>query len=507
MCRPATCIVGLVAVLLNASVALCDVTETDAAYAGGAKNGTRVPASARLSRLDEDQRANARLSLEPLNGLATANRVGAAAVEDQWRLGSYKAAISALEQLEAAGAIFAPCVSWIEPIASDQPDYYQDVRIGGTRVDAEDVAIDYDRVTGNIFVAVSWSAAVEHTWTLNISTDGGANWAETFTFGEPSLIDMAVIGDYVYVAYSPTSTANEARMRRFLAFNGAEDTTYSVPQPYYHTVADVSPKTIVDIIAGANADNFNNRIYCGFIDSAHNIGFYWDEHLDGETFTDDSPTGVSAATGLDFHWNTNSMVEAYQWLSYLGTDNAIHTAAIEDYVWHNDIVEESYTGSPLRPRTRISAYGDKVFVVYSHQYTDGRGVRYQVSYNAGATWNGGSLYTPDASEPGADMPDISVRSGAGSAAVYNREDGSFDNAYYVTRPGYHSGAWKDPLTYNDYDVISGTENYIQWIGSGACVYSYAMVYFAEGGIPYFDLMTPRGFFCDGFESGGLVNWN
>jgi len=34
------------------------------------------------------------------------------------------------------------------------------------------------------------------------------------------------------------------------------------------------------------------------------------------------------------------------------------------------------------------------------------------------------------------------------------------------------------------------------------VSSYGMAYFDQDGpkSPYFDLMTPRGFFCDGFES-------
>ncbi len=30
---------------------------------------------------------------------------------------------------------------------------------------------------------------------------------------------------------------------------------------------------------------------------------------------------------------------------------------------------------------------------------------------------------------------------------------------------------------------------------------------AADGIPYFDITSPRGFFCDGFESGGTSAWN
>ena len=54
--------------------------------------------------------------------------------------------------------------------------------------------------------------------------------------------------------------------------------------------------------------------------------------------------------------------------------------------------------------------------------------------------------------------------------------------------------------------MSATETKIEWIGA-PCIGSHGMLYLAAEGIPYFDLSSPRGFFCDGFESGGTSAWN
>jgi len=96
----------------------------------------------------------------------------------------------------------------------------------------------------------------------------------------------------------------------------------------------------------------------------------------------------------------------------------------------------------------------------------------------------------------------------GSAGVYSREEGDFDNVYFKTRRDYASGEWTDPLGYNNHDVSSGSRSHIEWLGTDR-VMSYGMVYFAEDQghlVPYFDLMTPRAFFWDDFESGNLSEW-
>ena len=139
-------------------------------------------------------------------------------------------------------------------------------------------------------------------------------------------------------------------------------------------------------------------------------------------------------------------------------------------------------------------------------YTNGDGARYRVSYDNGVSWSSGDLYAPSPGDPSGWSPDVSLRSGFGSAGIYNREDGTIDNAYVRSRRGYAPGGWSDPLDFSNFDLVSGSLNQIDWIGV-TCVGSYGMVYMGDGYIPYFDLMTPRAFFCDGFETGNASAWD
>ena len=384
-------------------------------------------------------------------------------------------------------------------------EYYLDVRIGGTSIDAQDAAIDYHRGTGNIFVLVSWgpnNPTASTDWSLNLSTNNGASWVETFAYsgGDSPLVDMVVVQDYVYVSYVSMFSPSDARFRRHSAITGASDGVYG-----FHDVADVSPATVVDISAGANTDEFNNRLYMAFIDSNNNIGYFWDDSADGTTFSDVSPT-QSAETGIDYHWNWGQTT-GYAYLAYIGTDGGVHALRWEAGTsWTHFLLETTYTGHTVKPRARVSAYDDNIFVAYGDQMTNGRGVKYRISYNDGGSWGSGTLYAPAVGEPAGNKPDISARSGARSAALWNREEGTPDNAWHTERSGFAPGGWTTPFDFSNFDVYSGGDNYIEFIGSN-CVQTYGMIYFADNEIPYFDLMDVRAFFCDGFESGNTTGWN
>jgi hypothetical protein len=193
-------------------------------------------ASATLAALESGARPNAVIQLERINPASPVSSLPVAAeIESWWNSGQHDRALLALEQLEAEGVRIVPAIGWREPVLSRQKLWYTDVRIGGTRTGAIDVILDFDRVNGTVFAAVSWADG----WTLNISTDGGASWSETFEYGTAAKIGMAVAGDYAWVAYSLPGASNELRMRRFDVATGAADDPY-----FFETIADVAPDTV-----------------------------------------------------------------------------------------------------------------------------------------------------------------------------------------------------------------------------------------------------------------------
>jgi len=449
-----------------------------------------------LRNLTPAERLNARLSLEGVDAMGEFERQQARQVEALWAEGRHDEAIAVLSQLEAGGARLAAAIAWREPVASQPKGLFTDARIGGTRVGAQDVALDFDWATGNLFAVVGWADGS----TVNMSTDGGLTWAERYVMSPPALVDAAIVDQYLYLAFAYTPS-HEARMRRFFVADGELDSSYGT-----QSVANVDPNTILDVSLGTNADYTNNRIYVAFIESNNAVRCYWDMASDGTTFTEVSPAGVSAASGLDSHWGEGTMGSplVLLWFSYLGTDGSIHVLGrATNGTWTYDTISPDLYSSTS---TRISAHGNNVFVAYTVEGTNARAAGYHVSYDNGQTWNDGKAYDPPAGEPGCNGVDITARGGWGSAVVWNVED-AFDSVSLATREDYHQGGWNPPIDFNQFDAYSGAQSYIQYLGPLEAV---GMVYLAGSSgataIPYFDLvgLLPFG---DGFETGDTSGWS
>jgi len=487
-----TRLLSLVLVLLAPAV----LWATEAEHVDAERTSTMPSAAAVLAGLDETRRADALIQLE-LVGSEHSDTLPARAAEisSWWNQGRHDQAVVSLGQLEVEGASFAVSVSWSEPIVSAQKRWYSDVRIGAPRVDADDVALDYHAETNHLFAAVTWGG---FGWSMNISTDNGASWAETYVYSSvPCRIHMVVAGDHAWVCYSPLGTADQVRMRRFDVATGAVDTAYS-----HRLVDDVSPHIATDLTLGTNADDFDNRVFPAVITSGDDLRFYWAD-LNGETFNEMSPPVSTADTGLDFTWNKHGTSGYVAFMSFLGTGGGPRVWRVDLFGSWEQVFGWSFSG--YHEQTAISAYQGHVYVALEHEYTEGYGIKYWVSRNDGENWTWNDLYEPAPGEPDCWRPDVSARSGVGSALVFNREDGSFDHVYHMTRHGYGNDPWSGPSSDNDHDAVSGSRNVVEWIGS-SCVMSYGVVYLAEGHIPYFDVLKPNAFFCDGFESGDLSAW-
>ncbi|MCP4898402.1 MAG: hypothetical protein GY906_15620 [bacterium] len=463
-----------------------------------AKTASVPRASTILAELDEVQRSNAIIDLEhTTQSSASWPLQSESEVSALWNNGHYDQALHALEQLEWGGSNFVPGITWKEPIKSKQKRAYQDVRIGNPRIGADSVDLDFHRGTDNIFAAVAWGSG----WSLNISTDGGATWLETYYYPIQSEISMKVGGDYVWVSYTSSSVPDELRMRRFFVETGADDSVY-----HFHMVADISPATIVDVAMTSNADSGDSAVYLACVGSDFSAHFYYDDYV-GTSFEAFHPPFANASGNLDITMNPGTTTGFFLFLSYRAT-GSIQIFRLHLFGGWEHVFAYSITGS--NNYTSISAREDTVTTMFEADYTYGNGVIQWVNYNAGE----GSDWVPDfgyaplsPSDPEAAGPDVSLRSPYGSILTYTRDEGAFDKVYYTQRDGHGPGTWDSAVSFNEIDPASQEQTTVEWLGA-CCVNSYGLVYLSGGDfIPYFDLVNPRGIFCDGFESGDASEWN
>jgi hypothetical protein len=481
--------------LLVVISAPCIAGTREPAATGHTSTAPLESAATMLVRLSHTERANAVLALEALGGTsASSSDADARAVESLWNGGCHEQALHTLQRLESAGARFAPAIVWRMPVAGTEKRWADDVRIGGARTGARDVALDFHRGQGTLFAAVSWDDA----WTMNISTDGGETWQETYDWSGSSLISMAVAGDYAWVAYSPNAAWNEVRMRRFHATDGAVDDVYD-----FKVVADVGTQIIDSLVLISNADDVDSAVYFGFTTTAMEVGFFWDD-LSGTSFTEVSPPITDAVAALDLTWNPTTTNGYLAFLSYLSVSDTVDVWRVDLFGSWELVLSEPFAGDHLL--TSISAYDDYVLVAYNHVVAEGTGISYQASYDSGSSWSSGELYIPSPGDPPLSDVDVTLRGGLGAAAVY-AVDGSASNwTVFRRRPGYSPGPWGDRVTFSDHNAVVRQVTRIEWLGA-PCVRSYGAVYLADGNIPYFDLAFERGFFCDGFEAGDTTAWN
>lgn len=407
-----------------------------------------------LETLDAEMRANAEIELELSPAAPAADREAAAAIAKLWNRGEYKPALDALRALEEAGVAPGLGIAWRTPVPSNTTRL-ADVRIGGTRADAQTMNIDFDAQNGNLFMIVRWGSTTgTSAWVLNTSTNGGLTWSETYTFASSvGLIDVdcAVVGNFVYVSYVVGNATAEARLRRCLVSTGGVDAAYG-----FEVIFNSGANTVEEVALAANADDFDNRIYYVAIQSNDVLRYAWDVSTDGTTFTDESPPTSNPEFGLDVTFTHQAAGCAqFVYISYAGNDGNIHVRGKADPAWSDWIVE---AGTGTFRNTAISAFGDTIICAFEYPYAEGTGIRYRISYNCGGAWSPGTIAVPDgATVFGYFAPDVDARDGDGTAITYQAEAGALDPMYYRTRAGFAPGGWSDPSVYADHDVFTGSD--------------------------------------------------
>ncbi len=208
---------------------------------------------------------------------------------------------------------------------------------------------------------------------------------------------------------------------------------------------------------------------------------------------------VLASGGLDYTWNPGCGFDCI-WLSYVGTDGAVHVTGEFLGTWNDDSVA-SFDGFDVL--TRLSAYSGTVIVAFQNIGNNGCEITYEISYDGGGSWGMGTIVSPGPGEGQYFDFDIGAEGGAGTAAAFSHEIGEPDELSFQFRGGYQPGAWDDPMVINDVDVWTGGGMTMEWLDE----LEYGIVFVGGNDAPYFDRIGQWPIFFDGFESAGTTAWS
>jgi|GEM_PF-5358039 len=422
-----------------------------------------APIWSRLDKLALTDKENAVLQLEVASDLDTDTLNEVKSVESLWNSGMYAGAMEALQTLEAGGVAVAAGISWKTPkaVGLEGLTWFEgDVRIGA-REDIMESHLDFDAETGNLFAVLRYHdpASSNYYWSVNISTNNGQTWQETYEWWASFEIkdaSAAVVADYLYVGYVHDTTFDSARIRRCSVSDGQIDGSYG-----WHEVFDSAGDPIKEIALVTNTDSWDNRVYYLAILDSNALKWYWTDQ-DGGTGTlpwFEVATGVNHAShGLDATWNegyqTGSLYHLY--VSFVSTNSGNPL-----YVWRYsdtqgaEAIEVEPDPYPYTP-TGISAYDDNIITVFEYRdASNNPGIKYWISYNGGDTW----LYNYIAQAQTGKYfwnPDVAARKGGGIGVVYQEEVGEPDPCWYRYRSYDGSIWWTDPEQYNEIDVVTGS---------------------------------------------------
>lgn len=445
--------------------------------------GESAPLWLRLETIAREPGRLPRIEIEPGSAAGPVRPASAQRIAALWNGGEPRRAIEALRDLEDSGAELSLGIDGSAAIHPGQFRNGTDIRLG-TRTGARCAALDFDAQSGHVFSVVQWgSTTAESHWTVHLSADHGATWSQTYEFvSNVGLVDVdaVVVDDWLYVGYVVGNAADEFRMRRFDVNDGRSDTVYG-----YHVAMTALHDSFIEVAVASNADDFDNRIYGLTVTDLDTLRFAWDLATDGTTFTEESPATSNASGGLDAAWaNHYPSGSPFLFVSYAGTDGHIHVRARDASTWTDLIVA---TDAGADKETSISVFSPTVICAYETPTPTGRAVHYRISYDSGQTWNIGYLATPDGTIVTAyGNPSVDLRTGFGSAIIFQAEMGAEDAIYYRVRQGYVSGPWEEQTAFNDHDVFTGLDGALSPLSFEPGSFDHGAVYIANAGIPYFD---------------------
>ncbi|MCK4571522.1 T9SS type A sorting domain-containing protein [candidate division WOR-3 bacterium] len=401
-----------------------------------------------LEGMNAFEKENSIIDIEVTNDVI----MDAGLIEENWNSGYYDNAIRLLQEskeLHSAGI----GIQWKEPIKTGVK-WGDDARIG-SRDTIRVVALDVDNSTGNLFAVVKYNVGSGGLWAVNISTDTGKTWSETYNWGSiADDIDAVVLHNYLYVAYSVT--AGTGRIRRFSTTNGSVDAGYG-----FQTAIDEGID-LRDVALTSTADNDDQfLLYFAIMDNDF-LREYWSDTL-ATSWVEFSPVVSNADRGLDA---CATGPPNYMWASYIGTNDSLYVVGAWGFWSYWGPMD--YIGTVSIAKTSIAAYGDTIMSTYPHYDGSYYNLRYRVSYTGGAAWTYGTIDAP--TEYIGIMNDISGRNGDGFGVVYQNEGGAAEGFY--RHRTYHLSPWTSPVSFADSVTRYNVKPAIERVASGV----YGIIY-------------------------------
>ena len=400
-----------------------------------------LPAWSTLERMELSERNNSLLEIEVESGNATTEIFKN--ITALWNTGKYADALDLFKTIDNEKLKNVSVgINWKVPVqTNDQADWETDVRIGN-RDSIETVSLAFEKSTGNLFAVLLYQESGSYFWSVNLSTDGGTTWTETFTWFSSLKImsaDAVVVGSYCYVGYASATNNLTGRLRRF---NTSDGTSASFPDgfPNLNVFTLAATDSVKQVVVNSNQNDFNNRLYYAAITNSDSIKIFWNDPTT-VIYNEYLNTITDGNRGLDLSWNNGSTGLNYNYylvISYLTSANAIKILGVAS----NDSIQllNTYGTGFGYEHSSISAHNDTITSVFEY----GNHNRYLVSYNGGTNWFfglvGDTLVTSEA-------PDIAA--GDGGVGIIYRYYTPTREGRFIWRP--MAGLWSTPVKYTDHE--------------------------------------------------------
>lgn len=414
-----------------------------------------------LERMLPAERANARIEIlaEP-PGQQLARQA-----EALWNDGRFNEALELMHQLCTVvdPRAVEVGVAWRVPVPTLQTDWGSDVRIGN-RDSVELVAFDIDRSNGHLFVVLLMHGGTGYRWTVNISTDDGANWAETYSWNaayQMMSLSATVLGDFLYITFGRGPAQNQAFLYRCRTSDGQQQ-SFRTGTSYINIDSTAAGDSITEVSIVSNQDQYDNRMYYGQLRTSDSLKYFWSSDTGGVTWTEVATPIRDAQRGLDMTCN-QGFDSSFLYLSYYDAHDTLKIYSRASG-WHREY--ERYTGSGGRT-TSICAYQDTVlcaFEYYGSRYWN----MYLTRYDGNPTWYYGWF---DDTTTTQEAPAVTGRLGGGQAAVY-RFYAMPRELRFVWRN--YRGSWSTPVVVGDLEPYWNTPG-IEYLGRG----NYGVVFLSR----------------------------
>ena len=329
---------------------------------------SRLPIWTTLDQMELSERNNSIIDFEFENSSTLTENFKNISI--LWNSGKYEEALSLFKSIDETELNKVSIgINWKYPVpTANQANWGTDVRIG-TRDSIETVSLAYEKSTGNLFAVLLYQENDAYYWSMNLSTDGGSTWTETYTWASiPQIISasVTVVGSYCYVGYAYDASTPAMDDYAGLILQMVMSQISRILRPFITVFTLGSTDSVKQVVVSSNQLDQNNRLYYAAITKLDSFKMYWNIPTD-VIYREYISTFTDAETGLDLCRNngwTGSNYNYYQFGSYVTKTNGVKFfgVGISDTLKQ---VGNFYSGL-VRDYSSISAHNDTITAVFNY---------------------------------------------------------------------------------------------------------------------------------------------